>query len=307
MSSRSTRDVTLGRGATHARRVAKDRTPRGIAAVAALLVLCACGGQPSRLAEPAAPPREPYAGPLYLEDDDPLHDNPEFRRSAAEGAVDCDSEPIGAFNPEPDTTLGVSATPAKALTRARRKGALRGLESGYRVDRAEPTRVLFTADFDGRAKAAVIMHHAPTRFFGTGWYLEAWATCDLAELPPALAEAAGTEIWTDAEGRRVPTTTIASGRGGEGCGSSDMTFLVLGHELGQLSIQVYVANPDPELSEYFAEPYDPDLALPADAVDTGYELEGRHLWLSPDRRRAYVGSPERVELWPRTVKLLTCA
>lgn len=68
-----------------------------------------------------------------------------------------------------------------------------------------------------------------------------------------------------------------------------------------------MANADPDLGDFFAEPYDAELALPPDAVDTGYQREGRRLWLSPDKQRAYVGQPDNVELWPRTIKHLGCA
>lgn len=292
-----------------AQKVASGWTPRGLLVLAVLLGATACGGQPPLLVEPAAPTREPYEGPLHLDGDDPRRQDPSFRLNAAEGAVDCDSEPTGSFTSEPDTTLGVSATPEKALTRAWKKGALRGLQTGYRRERTEPTRVLFTVEVDGKPKQAVIMHHAPTRFFGTGWYLEAWARCDLAELPPAVAEKAGVEIWRDANGRRVPTTIISSAAGPRHCHSQHMTFLVLDADDPEQSLHhFYVGNADPELAEYFAEPYARDVALPADAVDTGYSREGRgHLWLSPDKRRAYVGNLPRVEMWPRTVKYLTCA
>jgi hypothetical protein len=53
--------------------------------------------------------------------------------------------------------------------------------------------------------------------------------------------------------------------------------------------------------------YDAPAELPEVAVDTGYERDGDHLWLSPDQRRAYVGTAADVEVWPRTVEPLGCA
>ena len=51
-----------------------------------------------------------------------------------------------------------------------------------------------------------------------------------------------------------------------------------------------------------------DLGLPDDAVDTGFRHDGDRLWLAPDRTRVYVGgSPDDVEVWPRTVQPLGCA
>ena len=49
-----------------------------------------------------------------------------------------------------------------------------------------------------------------------------------------------------------------------------MTFLETGGH-------TYVRASTPDLRDFFAEPYDPARPLPADAVDTGFELDGRHL------------------------------
>lgn len=87
-----------------------------------------------------------------------------------------------------------------------------------------------------------------------------------------------------------------------------MTFLTLGNgDPEKPPTQVYVRNAEPDLNDYFAEPHEADLLLPRDAVDTGYQREGRRLWLSRDERRGYVGQPGSVELWPRTIRPLWCA
>lgn len=70
---------------------------------------------------------------------------------------------------------------------------------------------------------------------------------------------------------------------------------------------VYVRDPLPELADYFAEPYRADVALPDDAVATGYQRGGKRLWLSADGGLAFVGTPDSVEAWPRTVQPLGCA
>ncbi len=84
-----------------------------------------------------------------------------------------------------------------------------------------------------------------------------------------------------------------------------MTFLHLGGD--EPSELAYIAGVRPGLDEFFDEPYRENVPLPPDAVDTGYNLGDDHLWLSADRRRAYVGNPSQVDLWPRTNKLLGCA
>lgn len=139
----------------------------------------------------------------------------------------------------------------------------------------------------------------------SGWYVESEARCDAAEFPDSVTRPTGVQIWTDARGVRVLTTEVVSFRGAQHCNWEHMTFLVLGGE-GPMG-NAFVANADPDLDEYFAEPYQENLPLPADAVDSGYRLGDARLWLSPDGMRAYVGTPQRVALWPRTVQLLACA
>lgn len=152
------------------------------------------------------------------------------------------------------------------------------------------------------------MHDGPSQHFGTGWYLESWARCDLAELPPAVADEAGVQVWTDAAGRRMDTSRVKSYAGARHCNWEHMTILVLNDRNPERPpARVYVANAGPDLQEYVAEPYDADVALPATAIDTGYHRAGRHLWLAADRRRAYVGTPDRVELWPLASPDLRCA
>ena len=84
------------------------------------------------------------------------------------------------------------------------------------------------------------------------------------------------------------------------CDWQSMTFL-------HLAGAVYVRNPQPDLADFLATPYEEHADLPAHAVDTGYERNGDRLWLSTDKQRAFVGSRQGVEVWPRTVEPLGCA
>lgn len=127
------------------------------------------------------------------------------------------------------------------------------MRAGYRVAQEEDSRVLFTFDVAGRTKQATIVHDGMA-VGGTGWYVESWARCDLAELPPSVAKAAGVRIWRNAAG-----------------------------ELGK---RVYVRNIERGLRDYFDRPYEPHAALPSDAVATGYHRGGRRVevWPSPSKR-----------------------
>ncbi|MBB6625739.1 hypothetical protein H5V45_00265 [Nocardioides sp. KIGAM211] len=167
---------------------------------------------------------------------------------------------------------------------------------------AEEDRRLFTYDAGGRTVVAVVVRDGRT-VDDDGWYVESWARCDLAELPPEVAEASGTQVWTDASGAPVDTRTITSYAGPEHCDWQDMTFLELGRA-------TYVRRPDMALARdvgFVVEDWDPSTTLPDDAHDTGFERDGERLWLAPDRSRAYVGGPDGVEMWPREREPLGCA
>jgi len=274
----------------------------GTAASAALL-LTACGQSGAVDAVPGA---VPYDGPLHVEvtaaPDDPTDDH----GGAAGQAVDCDATPVGGSRSEPYDGGPVSRSPEAALRRDSREAGPGGRE-GLREVRREADRVLYVDEVDGRTRQAAVVHRGRSVTGSTGWYVETWARCDWAELPPAWAQEQGTEVWSDAAGHRVPTSRVQSSAGPAHCGWQDMTFL--GLDGGDLDGgQTYVEHPDPAYyPDYFTVAYRRDADLPADAVDTGYERGGRHLWLAPDASRAFVGTRSSVAVWPRTVQPLGCA
>ncbi len=57
-------------------------------------------------------------------------------------------------------------------------------DHGYRVERAERDRVLYSYDVDGRTKVAVVV--AKDQRDRPGWGPETNASCDPAELPESL-------------------------------------------------------------------------------------------------------------------------
>lgn len=204
-------------------------------------------------------------------------------------------------------------SPESALREAYDEGAWNGVDDVQAV-REETDRVLFSYAAEGRTRQAVIVRFG-SAVEGTGagadgmaWWVESWARCDIAEFPESVAADRHVEVWTDASGRRVPTTTIVSSSGGDCVPGA--TFLRLGvpgrDPRNADSEETYVGGAGPEYAEFFAEPYRRDVALPPDAVDTGYQRDGQHVWLSPDHQRAYVVRIDRVELWPRTVQTLAC-
>lgn len=236
-----------------------------------------------------------YTGPLYLSV--PSAEHPDA--GAAGNIVDCRTWGGGAFSAAPVYNQGATAdSPEAAL---QEEGIFSGVVDGLQVAKRDKHRILYVREVHGVVKQAVIVHNGPATegAGGPGWYVESWAACDASEFPRSVNDAAGLQIWTDAAGEPVATTTIQSSRGPEHCDWQSMTFL----ELGKTT---YVRDPLPGLAEYFAGTYRAHTTLPTGAIDTGYQRSGERLWLSSDRHTAYVGTERDVGAWPREIKPLLC-
>lgn len=261
------------------------------------MTLSACGDEVTT-GEPAT---TAYEGPLHVTRDQAVHPG----AGAAGDVVECTTWGSGTFASTTPYGSGATAdSPAAALEVARSEAAFNGAWDGLLVAREEADRVLYVVEVDGVVKQAVIVHDGPATdgAGGAGWYVESSAHCDEAELPASYADNVGLQVWRDSEGRIAPTTRIASYEGPEHCDWQSMTFLYLDE-----ASNAYVREPQADLGEFFRASYDDHAELPAGAVDTGYEHDGEHLWLAPDKGIAYVGTPDDVEAWPRTRRSLGCA
>lgn len=238
---------------------------------------------------------------------------------AAGEVVRCRGPVIGGAASAPYPNEDTGATPEAALEAGRRWGSWSGATEGFTLARVEGARRLYVLEVAGVAKQALIVRHGPalkgdgTRRTVRRWWLESWARCDYSELPEAVARARGLELWSDASGQRLPTSTIVSFRFQGGC-FDGMTALDLdgpteGGAVEEKRVPVeYVRDPDPELrADYFERDYVEHVPVPADAVHTGYERNGEHLWLSKDRGTAYVGARDDADAWPRAVRPIRCA
>jgi hypothetical protein len=177
--------------------------------------------------------------------------------------------------------------------------------SGYRVEREEKGRVLFSYDVGGRTKVAVIV--AEDRKNAPGWGPETSASCDPAELPASFTDSQGYEIWTDGKGTRVPVTVVHSSEGAEHCDWQKAHFLSAGDDAGGRG-ELYARDPDGVLPDtMLTAPYDGDARMPEDARSTGYRLGDRELWFTKDKAKAYVRTPDGVEAWPRVKEGMGCA
>ncbi len=280
--------------------------------VALALVVVLVSGCRNDLVIAGGPPPVTYEGPLWIPTapGGKIWEDP----GAAGRVTDCDYEVVGASKVSPFTGGEVGSTPEKALREAYDEGAWDGVDEGLQIARKEEDRILYMLQVEGRNKQAVIVRHGPA-VKGTGagpdgiaWWVESWARCNIAEFPDAVAAQRHVQVWTDDRGQRLSTTRIVSFPGVD-C-VPDSTFLELGipgrDPSNADSRDVYVFGAGTEFKKFFTEPSRADVDLPKDAVDTGYERGGRHLWLSADHKRAYVADRNRVQLWPRTVKQLAC-
>ncbi|KUN23644.1 hypothetical protein AQJ23_23850 [Streptomyces antibioticus] len=281
---------------------------RGLVAVTALVAVAAvgCGDAGGDLVVTGMAPPTPYSGPLHIAGkdwDEEKDDRSDLvNTGAAARALECDWPIDTAGGSEPWSAGDGGETPEEGL-KAYFDIEQPGLpQEGYRVEREEGGRVLFSYDVDGRTKVAVIV--AKDRKNRPGWGPETSASCDPAEFEPSFTDSQEYEIWTDRSGKRVPLTVINSSVGPAHCDWQEAHFLGLGERRDH---KIYARDPHGVLrSDMLATPYDGDVRLPADAEDTGYRLGDWQLWLTADKGTAYVRTPDGVEAWPRVTGKL-CA
>ena len=259
--------------------------------VAVLLVVAGCGAPTEPAGE--APATSSY-GPLHVARSEATH----AEAGAAGDVVECDTWGSGGLSDAEVYGGGATAgSPEEALDVAASEWLFDGPRDGLRRVAEDGDRVLFVLEVDDEVKQAVVVRDGPATegAGGDGWYVESWAVCDPVELPRSHTEKIGLQVWTDEQGRPVPTTELEAWRGPEHCDWQSMTFLRLGR-------RTYVGNLARDLQEFAVGPFRAHVGLPADAVDTGYRRDGDRLWLAADRRSAYVGPAEApgddVEEWP---------
>ncbi|WP_371667742.1 hypothetical protein OG985_08940 [Streptomyces sp. NBC_00289] len=281
---------------------------RGLVAAAAAMTAMTAAGCAAGESDPVVegtPPATPYSGPLYVAARNLDEDSARAVRlsaGAAGRALECDGEiTSGEAGGEWGSGDG-GATPEEGLTAYFDMDGPNVPRHGYRVERREAERVLFSYDVDGSTKVAVVV--AKDRKNAPGWGPESSASCDPAELPARFTDGLDLEIWTDADGHRVASTTLSSYAGAEHCGWRSAHFLGTGR--GK-DVRQYVRDPEGVLeSDSLTAAYDGKAQLPDDARDTGYRLGDRELWLTDDRSTAYVRTSDGVEAWPRARQFIAC-
>ncbi|MCS0605471.1 hypothetical protein NX794_30340 [Streptomyces sp. LP11] len=269
----------------------------GLTAAAVVVVLVAVAGchddAPGPVIE-GRPPATPYRGPLDI----PLRSldagGPRALRlasGAAGRALECDGEIFDGSGPDGWGPSEGGATPEEGLARYFDMVQPEVPDHGYRAERREADRVLYSFDVGGRTKVAVVV--AKDQKDRPGWGPETSASCDPAELPASFTDTTDWQIWADRAGRRVPVTRLHSADGPAHCGRRSARFL-------HLDGRTYASDPDGVLARdgLLRAPYRPRTALPAGARDTGYHYRGSHLWRTADSTVVYVRTADGVAAWP---------
>lgn len=301
---------------------------RAALVVAHLLGGVALAGCGSPVVVTGTPVVDPYAGPMHVAQGPA--DRLGARWGAAGLALECDGE--GYRGGRGDYQDGLESAQGDAVNALEGWLVQEGWQlpgSGYRNERDTGERVLWSYDVRGRTKIAMIAADGIRDFDGdVGWGIESWAECDPAELPVAVTDSLGIGVWQDASGRRLPVTEVVSVQGPEHCGWDDITFLTVtesgapdGHrhhgradasgDAARTSRNAtqYVRDVNHELSDHLHTAFDAHSSLPKGAVDTGFQRDGRQLWLVPGDAAYLVrlGTPRDVEKWPAATTPILCA
>ncbi|MGV9456238.1 hypothetical protein [Streptomyces sp. NPDC003635] len=277
-----------------------------VVAFAVAVTAVGCGDDGEGLVVEGATPATPYDGPLHVPVRNLDEDSPEAARvgsGAAGRALECDGEIYSGGGADRWSEGDGGSSPAEGLR------AYFDIEqpdlprTGYREERREGDRVLYSLDVEGRTKVAVVV--AKDGENRPGWGPETSASCDPAELPASFTDSQWYEIWTDRDGRRVPITTVHSSAGPDHCDWQRAHFLAMGRGV---DAETYARDPAGVLPPgALTSPYDGDVRMPADARDTGYRYEERELWLVQDEpAKVYVRTPDGVEAWPRLADGFGC-
>lgn len=280
----------------------------GVGACVVLLLLAAGCGSPT-IDTNAKPVASPYTGPMTLPRSFADEATVLERGGAAARALECSGKPFEGGGGSYDGGLeSAQDTAAEALENFLEKEGWKDYlpNSNYHVEREDDDRILLSWDVDERTKLAFIAWDDIHDYEGdTGWGIESWAQCDPAEFPDDVAEDMGYRVWEDADGHRVPVTTVYTYFGSEHCNETATMFLQLGGDDG---VQ-FVRDRTGELADHLRTTYDRHTTLPDDATDTGFRRDDRELWVSQSQDAAYLVGDNRddVELLPAAREPINCA
>ena len=276
----------------------------------ALLMLTGCGQELVVAADPAG---TPYDGPMHVEVDYADEASVLAASGAAGKALECAGDPHrGGGASYSSGLIETQDDPPAAFENWMEVEGFDLPENGYRVERSDEGHVLYSWDLGDRTLVSVVVaDHVTDYNDDDGWGVESWAACNPAEWPAETTDALDMQIWTDVDGARVPTTEVTSFPGSEHCDWQRITFLWLGVNGNEdAGFDAYLRDTRGELAEFLTTTYDGSTELPDGATDTGWQHDGRQLWLGTKPRAAYLVSVDDatdVERWPAEKEHIGCA
>jgi hypothetical protein len=219
--------------------------------------------------------------------------------------LDCEGPPLTIGSDVPDILepIDLATTPDGALANSLISYSNQPV-AGYAPTIVDGNWALFRYLVDGRAKIHAVATNLFPDFPGvTGWEVVGLRTCDPSEYADAkFGPNAGT-IWFDQSGAPVRTDRIYSHESGSHCfGAGTVLLSYYDPEYVQ-----YVRYPGVEFEHALVVPFDADVRLPSDAVDTGLHTDDWHLFTIPSGRAVFVRTADgRIELWPRAKEPFGC-
>jgi hypothetical protein len=295
----------------------RARTTIPLAAVAAVLIVAVVGiavatlvRRPADVVAPASPLASATdsptmtASPTVAAASPTIQPRPVWAMSVADH-LDCDGPP---------STMGmdVPARPGPFDPGQTPDDALQNILSTYRsLPRTGYTAALVTGDWalhryllDGEAKVHIVStNRFPDVPEETRWEVVGLRACDPSEFALDDLEPGALTDWRDAGGRRLRTDVINSLAGPAHCGWQRTVFLSLGPDRAQ-----YIRDPRHELEDETVMSFDPDVALPDDATDTGFHTDRWHMFTIPSGRAVYMRTADGAyERWPRAREPIGCA
>ena len=156
----------------------------------------------------------------------------------------------------------------------------------------------------GRAKVHIVStNEFPQIPEETRWEIVGLRACDQSEFAEAAFGPNANTIWSDAAGAPVRTDRITSHAWPSHCFDKGTVLL----SFFDPDYAQYVRDPPSEFEHSTTVPYDPDVRLSADALDTGYHTADWHLFTIPSRRAVFVRTRTGTyELWPRAKDPIAC-
>jgi hypothetical protein len=294
------------------RRPTRRSTPLAAAAVVALavigLALAVLLPRPPDVATPSPSPLVPSQAPstsaavITPEPTPTVQPRPVWAIELA-SHLDCDG-PVGTFGndvasvpqgfdpaPTPDAALRNVLVPYTYLP-----------VSGYSLH-VDGHWALHRYLVDGRPKVHIVStNHFPGAPGEAAWDVVGVRGCDPSEFPDAEFGPNANMIWHDASGDPVRTDMLTS-QDVSGCFPNQTFFLLLFDP----DYKQYVRDPSGHFTDNTLVPFDADVRLPTDAVDTGLRTDDWHLFTIPSRRAVFIRTSDGTyELWPRAKEPVGC-